>query len=75
MAPALKTRFTSSHGESRMLIEGGYLHSLKALLEKAEDTDPPKPRQRANAKDRDSPEGFASSLRALGAKLLRRSDL
>ncbi|MCA1585456.1 MAG: hypothetical protein LC791_12065 [Acidobacteria bacterium] len=61
-----------------MLIEGGYLHSLKTLLEKAEHSTPTKPpspvaappgRRETTAERR----GLSASLRALGAKLMRRS--
>lgn len=60
-----------------MLIEGGYLHSLKALLEKAEDgqtSKPPGGKPPSFDKDkRDKPRGLGASLRKLRAKLMRRT--
>jgi hypothetical protein len=61
-----------------MLIEGGYLHSLKALLEKA-DGNARRAAQGSDGKSsgtttaRPKPRRWAESLRALGARLLRRS--
>lgn len=62
-----------------MLIEGGRLHSLKALLEKAEHGRPSKPStgQRPPMFGHHPPEprrGLRASLRRLRAKLLRRAE-
>lgn len=62
-----------------MLIEGGYLHSLKALLEKAENGSTPKsaPHERppmfGTAQSVAPRQGFGASLRKLRAKLLRKT--
>jgi hypothetical protein len=61
-----------------MLIEGGYLHSLKKLIEKADESPVdasqaaarPTPRARVPAP---KPHGLGASLRALREKLFGRS--
>lgn len=62
-----------------MLIEGGYLHSLKALLEKADSAPSPKPStnerppKKGTPPQGGQPRGLGASIRKLRARLFRKT--